>query len=128
MNLGPSCSYRVRDILVASDCFGWSDFNNKSIDNWLKEEYNDNDTQSGVIFRFNRFDKARFEMVQQFQEHLMATQYDEVDLNDPCTWSIDIWSNLHLKENLKSINSQVGIDVNVLKPETTISGLSIPVE
>ena len=116
---------RVRNILNANECYGWSDFKNKHVDEWLKEEYND--TQSGIIFRFNRFDRERFNWVRNFQAYLMDEQFDEVDLDDPCTWSLDIWNKWRLQEDLKSINSQVGIDVNIpSKLETTISALSSP--
>ena len=119
-----TCHSRVRDILHANEIYLWTDFDNKSIPKLLKAEYND--TKSGVTFKFNRFDKERFEMVKQFQGYLNNNQLSDVNLNDPCTWSIDIWRNWRLKENLKSINSQVGVDMNVSKPETTVSAWSMP--
>ena len=92
---------RVQNILDANECFGWMDFDNTSTDKLFKEEYND--TESDIIYRFNRFDKVWFEMVEQFQEYLCDNQHLEADLKDPCSWSLTVWNDWRLEESLKSM-------------------------
>ena len=67
--------------------------------------------EAGIIDKFNKVDRHRFKIVKQFQDYLRINHHPQVNLKDPCTWSLDIWSNWRLKVNLKSMYESCKRDI-----------------
>ena len=81
---------------------------------------------NGDIIKFTDPDIDRFKRLNEFIQYL--EKEDKFDSNNPDRWTRIMWKNWTRQRKFDSINSQVGIDVNVSKPETTIPGLLLPAE
>ena len=77
------CQSRVQDILNANKYNSWN-FLNDFIMKELKEaDYED--TDSGKIVKFNKFDYPWFTMFFEFVKYLCSQEKFKVNMSDPCT-------------------------------------------
>ena len=80
---------RVRNILCENECVTWRGFKNKTQEALLGAEYKDD---SGNTVGFNKFDRERFQMVEEFKIYLRENP-TKAKLTDPLTWTLEIWDD-----------------------------------
>ena len=112
---------RVRNILRVNGIVTSVDLFNITQAELLRSEYEDD---AGTIFRFDRSDRRKLRWVHPFRDYLIKNKPINIDLEDPCTWSPELYQEWRSAESVQSENSRIGTSVSTSKSGSIVSGLS----